>query len=192
DESDMGALDVLLNGITSQLDTSLKAVLDTYTQRFPVAVANSTERNTIFPSPKQGDRVFRKDLGYTETYYAAYNSSTNPGGMGTAGWYPPTRLFNVEGGNSQTYSPGWAVISSAYGTPSVNHLGTWSAGGLTLGRPGLYRISATLEYDTAPDRGAVQITKNSTTPDGANTALAATVASGAIALNAIAVHQFAN
>lgn len=51
-------------------------------------VANQAERNTLYPSPVQGNTVFRTDLGTTETYFGVYNSSTNPGGQASAGWYP--------------------------------------------------------------------------------------------------------
>lgn len=53
-------------------------------------VANAAGRDALYSGSvtvTQGDAVWRNDLGYIETYYAAYNSSTNPGGKGTAGWY---------------------------------------------------------------------------------------------------------
>lgn len=53
-----------------------------------VRVANATERDSVYPSPVQGNTVFRADLGYEEKYYAAYNATTNPDGTtGTIGWY---------------------------------------------------------------------------------------------------------
>lgn len=38
-----------------------------------------------------GARTVRTDLGLTEQYFGVYNSSTNPGGRDTAGWYATTR-----------------------------------------------------------------------------------------------------
>ena len=58
--------------------------LDTGVQ--PV-VASSAARDAIFPSPVQGDSVWRSDLGFAQTYYAVYNSSTNTSGRTPAGWY---------------------------------------------------------------------------------------------------------
>lgn len=51
------------------------------------SVASTAERAVLFPSPKQGDRVYRKDTAQEETYLGLYNASTNPGGALTAGWY---------------------------------------------------------------------------------------------------------
>jgi len=45
DESDMGALDVLLNGVTSQLDTSLKAQLDILHSSFDPLKADTGWKN---------------------------------------------------------------------------------------------------------------------------------------------------
>lgn len=68
-------------------------------------VANQAARDALFPSPAQFDAVFRKDLGYEETYLAAYNASTNPLGAATAGWYmypqsPITRIVGSVVSNS--------------------------------------------------------------------------------------------
>jgi hypothetical protein len=51
-------------------------------------VADQAARDALFPSPAKFDAVFRKDLGYEETYLTTYNASTNPLGAATAGWYP--------------------------------------------------------------------------------------------------------
>lgn len=50
-------------------------------------VANQTERDAQYPTPAQGMSVYRTDLGVTQRYYGLFNSSTNPGGMNSAGWY---------------------------------------------------------------------------------------------------------
>lgn len=52
-------------------------------------LANSdAERNTIYPSPVQGNAVNRPDKGWIEQYFGAYNATTNPAGATPAGWYP--------------------------------------------------------------------------------------------------------
>ena len=53
----------------------------------PLLVSSASERDTKIPSPVQGNSVFRSDLGVTQRYYGVFNSSTNPGGRDTAGWY---------------------------------------------------------------------------------------------------------
>lgn len=67
-------------------DIRLKAV-----KSLPPVVANGTERDAKFMSPTQGLQVWRDDLGAVETYYGLYNSSTNPGGRDSAGWFTTNR-----------------------------------------------------------------------------------------------------
>jgi hypothetical protein len=50
-------------------------------------VANQSERDAQYPTPGQGMRVWRQDIGAEETYYGLYNVSTNPAGRTPAGWY---------------------------------------------------------------------------------------------------------
>lgn len=66
-------------------------------------VADAAARNAIFPSPVQGNAVYRSDLGYVERFYSSWNASTNPGGMYTAGW-------QRDGGDS-----GWVTIPNRSG-----------------------------------------------------------------------------
>lgn len=56
--------------------------------RAPRRCSSDAMRDALLPSPIQGDRVIRDDLGWEEAYYAAYNATTNPGGITPAGWYP--------------------------------------------------------------------------------------------------------
>ena len=60
-----------------------------------VIVADAAARNALYPSPVQGNAVFRSDLGYEEVYYAAHNATTNPGGRTPAGWYPNQRNMGL-------------------------------------------------------------------------------------------------
>lgn len=55
-----------------------------------IAVADAAARNALFPSPVQGDAVWRNDLAIEQRWYGAYNAQTNPGGRTTAGWYATT------------------------------------------------------------------------------------------------------
>lgn len=57
-------------------------------------VGSDGERDALYPNPVQGNTVFRSDLGIRQTYFAAWNASTNPAGRGlTAGWRDETRFF---------------------------------------------------------------------------------------------------
>lgn len=56
-------------------------------------VASAAERDALYPTPIQGNSVYRSDLGYRQTYFAAYNGTTNPGGRTPAGWKDEQRVF---------------------------------------------------------------------------------------------------
>lgn len=100
--SDTAKLDTLLNGQATAIDTNLKAAMTAQEGRFVPAVANQAARDALFPSPVQGNRVFRVDAGYEEAYYAAYNATTNPNGVTPAGWYPTGGAFPYGGATYNT------------------------------------------------------------------------------------------
>lgn len=89
------------SALLNKLGASTSTQVGTLRQASPIQVANATARNAAFPAPVQGNTVFRNDLGVTEIYYEAYNSSTNPGGATSAGWYPNVPiLFNKSVGST--------------------------------------------------------------------------------------------
>lgn len=100
-------------------DIRLKAV-----KSMPPVVATSAERDAKFMSPTQGLQVWRDDLGAVETYYGLYNSSTNPGGRDSAGWYSTDRS-----GGLIPIRPTSATIAT--GSGSANSLGVVSFTGAT-------------------------------------------------------------
>lgn len=83
--------------------------------------ANQAARDLIYPSPVQGNRVFRADLGVEEVFYGAYNASTNPGGATPQGWYPIAgmmpRFAVTKSGNTSTASGAW--VENNWFNPSV-------------------------------------------------------------------------
>jgi hypothetical protein len=91
---------------------------------FPAIVASAVERDAKFMTPTQGVQVWRNDLGSVETYCGLYNSSTNPGGRDSAGWYTDTRQVGLV-----PIQPVSAVIAT--GTGSANALGVVSFLGAT-------------------------------------------------------------
>lgn len=95
-------------------------------------VASSAARDAIFASPSQGNSVWRNDLGAVETYYAAYNSSTNPGGRTPAGWYAgqdggliPITPTSVQVGTGTASVSGTGVITYS-GTAGIRLNGIFS------------------------------------------------------------------
>jgi hypothetical protein len=50
--------------------------------------ASAAARTTALASPSQGMTAWLNDSGCAFQYLEAYNSSTNPAGASTAGWYP--------------------------------------------------------------------------------------------------------
>lgn len=83
------------------------------------SVGTSAARDIVFPSPVQGDMVWRDDLGVIETYYGLYNSTTNPGGRDSAGWYS-----DIRSGGLIPVRPTSVTIAS--GSGSANALGVIS------------------------------------------------------------------
>lgn len=95
----------------------------------PVSVPSALARDAKFPTPVQGNRVWREDLGVDETYYGLYQynngSPINPGGRDVAGWYAEPR-------NSGLVPIFPASVAKDAGTVTVNSLGTVAfSGGMT-------------------------------------------------------------
>jgi|TARA_R110000782_G_scaffold21981_1_gene58699 hypothetical protein len=98
--------------ISSLMATSIDAQIDRLEQTG--VVDSAAARDAIYPVPVQGNSVFRADLGIRQTYYTAWNATTNPGGRGTvAAWVDELRQF------VQATAPGAAT----YITPRLNE--TW-------------------------------------------------------------------
>jgi len=51
-----------------------------------VRVASAADRDLVVPLPRQGDEVFREDLGVVDRYYGKYDPVTNKLGLVQAGW----------------------------------------------------------------------------------------------------------
>jgi hypothetical protein len=87
-------------------------------------VANQSERDAQYPTPGQGMRVYRTDLGVTQTYYGLFNASTNPGGRDVAGWYNTEKSVGLV-----PIQPTSVVIAT--GSGAANSLGVVSFTGAT-------------------------------------------------------------
>lgn len=96
-------------------DIRLKAV-----KSLPPVVATSAERDAKFMTPTQGLQVWRNDLGVVETYYSAYDASTNPGGRGASGgWFT-----NIKNEGTIVSRPG--SVGYTGGSASIDSVGTVS------------------------------------------------------------------
>ena len=76
--------------VEAGLETSTTFVAASATARDAKWGAPTTVAARVLLQNK-GARTIRTDLGIIEQYFAVYNSSTNPGGRTTAGWYTNTR-----------------------------------------------------------------------------------------------------
>lgn len=89
-------------------------------------------------------------------------------------WVREGALFLATRKGTQSLSSGWNVVGGGYGTPVINEVGTWASGALTISTTGYYHISSTAVLTSASTYGAVQVTRNSTSPDGVTCLLART------------------
>lgn len=114
----------------------------------PVVMASAAARNAAFPTPAQGNSVFRSDMGYVETYFALYNSSTNVGGATPAGWYPTTgkmpKIVATRNATDWSITGGQynAISSNTYWTTTLTQggAGNWSTG-ITIPFAGVWRVT---------------------------------------------------
>ena len=116
-------------------------------------VANAAERDSVYPTPLQGDSVFRLDTGWEERYYGQYNPSSNPGGASQAGWYPvggAMPRFKALGTSNSNSTSGWNLAPVAFGAESYEEGGFTSSGSpdylVTVPYPGIYDISGSVSF----------------------------------------------
>jgi hypothetical protein len=80
-----------------------------------VAVADEAARDALYPTPAQGDAVWRNDLNIEQRYYELY-SVNNKGGKSIAGWYAATSSYAV-------VIPTSATVTGTGATYSINEVG---------------------------------------------------------------------
>lgn len=102
-------------------------------------VGSATARNAIYPTPVQGNAVFRTDKGYEERFYAEYSAGGNPGGATPAGWYPTSGAkpsFYMKSSSISLVSA--SELELVTGTPVVYED---TEGGFGTGTPGRFRFT---------------------------------------------------
>lgn len=77
-----------LDGYFAALAQSVDDALATLQSATTPNAANEAQRQSLYPTPVQGNRVYRLDKGFYEVFYESYSPLTNPGGATPAGWYP--------------------------------------------------------------------------------------------------------
>jgi hypothetical protein len=138
-------------------------------------VADATARDALFPSPVQGNAVWRTDKGWEERYFGLYNSSTNPGGATPAGWYPVSgnmpKASVLKSGNTTLTGGAWSVLNgsglfASYVTPvgMDDFYATSADGCFKAPITGVYRVSLMIHTDTITSTGpqAWVVDKNNT------------------------------
>jgi hypothetical protein len=98
--------------------TSIGDSFERLQNQVPIKVTSAAMRNETFPEPKQGDSVYRLDLGFEERYYETYSSKTNLAGKPSAGWYRinsgPVTLANIDFQNITLTSNLFANVFDSY------------------------------------------------------------------------------
>ncbi|PCE13984.1 hypothetical protein AUC47_04875 [Microbacterium sp. SZ1] len=80
----------------------------------------------------------------------------------------PKEMFvtNRPTSGGQTVAAAWnTLVAAAYGAPAVNEVGAWAGGALTIAEAGVYQLSLNVGYAGVANPIAVQIVRNTTTPD---------------------------
>jgi len=171
----VGPLQTVLSNMASSSQTALVNRFKSVT----VPVANQTARDTLFPSPVQGNSVKRLDLGWVEQYYAAYDSSSNQVGAKTAGWYPSPNAGPLA---TAVYTASSAVIPAATASAAARW-GGWTTqtklgmviGGnseFTIPYEGIYEVTYGMGSAASSQNAYVQIS------GGTGTLLASSNGSG--------------
>lgn len=93
-------------GLYNAQSNALETGMDNLTKISGVPrVASAAARNALYPSPAQGNMVWRTDLQRLEGYYATYSSTTNTGGRQVAGWYPASSVVYGSSGSVTANPP---------------------------------------------------------------------------------------
>lgn len=140
----------------------------------PVTVADQAARDSLYPSPIQGNSVHRLDRGWTERYFGLYNATTNPGGASSAGWYPVSGKMPYAVARGVT-TAGVTHSSWSIGAIGFTPTGSFEFGGFTASGasnyyvgvpfPGLYDIQAYASFSSSANGSnrAVRITLDNAT-----------------------------
>lgn len=141
-DSDDWDLTIDLAAMANSIDTVILNQTNTINRRNIPSVASVAERTTLFPTPVKGNRVFRTDVGWEETYY-----ETGTGGAPVAGWYPTggaMPFYAASASVSQAATTATITLGAAWGAANTNRkrgfANMTTAGVLTIPFSGWYNI----------------------------------------------------
>lgn len=149
---DVGELEVVFGALATSVQNAFTTRFGSASvQKVPALAVNTVaERNAIYPSPIQGNRVWRNDKGWEEAYFGLYNATSNPAGTSAAGWYPIAGAMPF--GRMVRSSQAFVIPSSAY--TDISSTAYWTtdravnvspfANGWTVPVDGIYNLTATI------------------------------------------------
>lgn len=149
---EVAPLEIIFSTMATSIQNAFTARFGTgAAQKVPaLAVANVTERGALFPTPVQGQRVWRNDKGWEESYFALYNATTNPAGTSVAGWYPIAGAMPF----GRVVRSGTAAVISSSAYTDISPTTYWTtdrvvninayANGWTVPVDGIYQLTGTV------------------------------------------------
>jgi len=134
--------------------------------------ASSAARTAAITAPSQGMTTYLTDSNTYWQYFDAYNSSTNPGGAATAGWYPLSGSVAFHGVRDNTSlsianNTFTLITFNSFANMGMTLDSTTTPGAITVPTAGFYRVTAYADRTgwsiTTGTTRLLYVTKNGTT-----------------------------
>lgn len=134
--------------------------------------ASSAARTAAIAAPSQGMTTYLTDSNTYWQYFDAYNSSTNPGGAATAGWYPLSGSVAFHGVRDNTSlsianNTFTLITFNTFSNMGMTLDSTTTPGAITVPTAGFYRVTAYADRTgwsiTTGTTRLLYVTKNGTT-----------------------------
>jgi len=134
--------------------------------------ASSAARTAAITAPSQGMTTYLTDSNTYWQYFDAYNSSTNPGGAATAGWYPLPGSLAFHGVRDNTSlsianNTFTLITFNTFSNMGMTLDSTSTPGAITVPTAGFYRVTAYADRTgwsiTTGTTRLLYVTKNGTT-----------------------------
>ena len=134
--------------------------------------ASSAARSAAITAPSQGMTTYLTDSNTYWQYFDAYNSSTNPGGAASAGWYPLSGSVAFHGVRDNTSlsianNTFTLITFNTFANMGMTLDSTTTPGAITVPTAGFYRVTAYADRTgwsiTTGTTRLLYVTKNGTT-----------------------------
>lgn len=157
--------------ITAAIATSSANAVEDVKLNTAYSVADSVERDSIYPAPVQGNAVFNNERGWEERYFELYNVSTMPGGASPSGWYPANQRLVFAATATRSAATGTAYVAGTAGFLYTEVLDPLSFGSgadqIVPNIPGWYRVSVDANFGSnATGTRNIRILKNAANTTG--------------------------